>query len=177
MTEKRAPTAGPIVSVEREVVGASAGARLADGVLVGRDVVLVPDPPQQLIDRTDDLRVCITSRPAGDGKAEHIRVTTVKTLSLDVSDARTTRIAMLRLARRSRYVVEVPDVENKDLAKILVSTGGDLWATLRELGYVAIESGNKDPETSEVTALSGGHAAALAAFCWGLCDWLPCCRK
>lgn len=172
MTEKQAPTVGPVVSVER----ASAGIRLAAGVLVGRDAVLVPDPSRQLIDQKDDLRVCIVSRPTGDGKAERIRVTDLKTLSLDVRGARTTRIAMLRLACQSRYVVEVPDVREGDLVKVFVRTGRDLWATLRELGYATTEGGDRDWVTSEVTALSGGHAA-LTAFCSGLCDWLPCCRR
>jgi hypothetical protein len=68
----------------------------------------------------------------------------------------------------------VPEFTNGNLADILTRTGGDLWATLRELGYVTPES--PDPESHARTTLEAGHTAALADFCTGLCDWLPCCR-
>ncbi|MFF3376317.1 hypothetical protein ACFYXF_25610 [Streptomyces sp. NPDC002680] len=147
------------VDVTLEPIGARA-------LLVDRDALLVPDPPQLLTEPQGALVAVITPVPAGSGPVERIAVADVERLEPGPG----LTASVVRLAELSRYVVRAEPFTQRRLTEALLAESGDLWAAMRGLGYDSPVPAR--PREAGLAALSEDR---LDAFADGPCRVIRLC--
>lgn len=124
------------VSIQDRSAPDRAAGHLATGILADGDVVLVPDPPEVILDPGRELEILIF--PVG--LDEHSRIDTLvgwKVGRFALRDNRDAVVAAtIRLQHHSSYAAQIGAVDAAALASTLEDLGGDLWEALA--GHEAI---------------------------------------
>jgi hypothetical protein len=139
------------LAVWLQVRGADAAAgdaHLAAGVLLDTDVVLIPSPPDALLDPSLELEVVVIPIPLALERAvERIRPARIDVLYLGGPEAPPSS-AVIKLASPSRHPIMVAEYDGCDLNQSLAESGGDMWSSLERVG--AIPAGLRDGPPVEV---------------------------
>lgn len=138
-------------------------------LLVDRDALLAPDPAPLLAEPQGPLVAVIAPVPAGSGPVERIAVAGVEDLG-SAEGVPGGAAGVVRLAGRSRYVVDADPFTQRRLVEALLAADGDLWAAMRELGY-----DSPVPARPEKAGLTGVSEDRLDAFSTGPCRVIRLC--
>ena len=118
---------------------------LAAGVLLDTDLVLVPDPPQRLVDGSVTVEALFVPLPfTAAGRVERIRPDRLDVLRPAGPDG--PAAAVLRLSRPVRHPARLPGYDGCALNEALRRTGDDLWAALIEIGIATGATRDGPPE-------------------------------
>lgn len=121
---------------------------LAAGVLLDADVVLVPSPPDLLLDPLREFEVVVIPMPLRPERTvERIRPTRIDVLYVGGMEE-PPACAIIKLAAPSRYPIMVAAFDECELNRALEQYRGDLWTSLEWVG--AIPTGLRDGPPTEV---------------------------
>lgn len=124
------------VSIQDRSAPDRVSGHLATGILVDADAVLVPNPPQAVLDGDRDLEVVIF--PVDLDEHRPIDVLTGwkwSRFALAGQERRPTA-AIAKLAHHATYAAQIGEVDSRALAELTAEFDGDLWAALTRLRAV-----------------------------------------
>jgi hypothetical protein len=180
MDASQTPCAGADVTIEAASPESTASRELARGILLGEHVVMVPDPPVELLRTSKALIAAITCVPANGSPPEAIPVADVTRLRLRGADLDSACV-MLGLAESAQCPQAGTSPSIPQLVEALRSYQGNLWEVMSSFG-----------RTSLAGQRSGGRAAAAVneedgpwdhetnspeEFFIGICNVCRCCHR
>ncbi|PRX98124.1 hypothetical protein [Allonocardiopsis opalescens] len=145
--------------------------RVAPGILVAPSAVIVPDPPRELLDRSEGMTV--RTLPEVPDRAEKLLVEKVEAARFEGGFV--SSFCALYLRDASAYAVQVPAAGRGALAEAIERHEGDLWEVFAELGYlVAGRPRYEGPQEWEWP--EGLVADSFAEFVIQTCRPTPICK-
>ena len=120
-----------------------AAGHLATGILVDGDIVLVPNPPETVLDEGRELEVLILPTDLD----EHSRIDAEDIWKFSKFALRGEKPVAVsgRLRHHSSYAAQIGAVDEAELASTLEANGGDLWQAFIGLGAIPPEIREIDP--------------------------------
>jgi hypothetical protein len=161
----------------------------AIGLLADSNLVVVPNPPSELLDDEFDFDAWIIPVPVAPEKA----IDVIRPLKKNFLGRRTTpgspTVVMIELAHHSMYASQVGPCDAHELGRALRRNDGDMWAALVQAGTVPsrlqeeLSHGllreaqrahleQRLPRRSDMAFNS--YAALARAFCW---PWVCFCKS
>ncbi|MEV4416093.1 hypothetical protein [Catellatospora sp. NPDC049609] len=123
------------VSVQDRSAPDRVSGHLATGILVDADVVLVPNPPRELLEPGRDLELVVFP-VALDPHSPVDVLDGWKWSRFALRGAERPTAALAKLHHHATYAAQIGEVDNRELAALTAELDGDLWAALLRLGAV-----------------------------------------
>lgn len=163
-------TAAPDNSVSREI---------ARGILLSKQVVMVPDPPLELLRTNGTLIAVVTCVPGSENPPEAIPVASITRLRLRSTDISSSCV-MLRLVRSTQCMPTGPRHSIPKLVEALRSHRGSLWEVMSSPGgifpagreRVAMTAGMNDGEGPWDYEMNSPEEYLI-----GICNVCHCCHR
>jgi hypothetical protein len=178
MNASRTPCAGADVTIEAASPDQAVSRELARGILLNAQVVMVPDPPSELLRTSSTLIAVITCDPAEGSPPEAIRVASVTRLRLRGSDLDSACV-MLDLAEPAQYARAGGSHSIPQLVEALRGHRGDLWKVMSPLGRTSPadqQRGRAAAEPGEGDGPWDYEVDSPKDFFIGICNVCRCCH-
>jgi hypothetical protein len=179
MDASQASSARADVTINAALPDEAVSRELARGILVSGQVVIVPNPPLELLRTSDTLTAVVPCVPVGGNPPEEIPVAGITRLRLRGTDLESA-CAVLRLSRSTQCVPAGPRHSIPQLAKALRSHQGNLWEAMSAPGRTSMAG---QQEGAMTTGLNDGDGPwddetnSLENYLIGICNVCGCCRR
>lgn len=179
MDASQTPCAGADVTIEAASPESAVSRELARGILLGEHVVMVPDPPAELLRTSRALTAVITCVPANGSPPEAIPVADVTRLRLRGADLDSACV-MLSLAESAQCPPAGASPSIPQLVEALHSYQGNLWevmSSLRRTSLAGQRSGGRAAAVNEEDGPWDSETDSPEEFFIGICNVCHCCHR
>jgi hypothetical protein len=179
MDVNQAPSARVDVTIEAASPDRAVPRGLARGILLSEQVVIVPNPPLELLRTSSTLIAVVTSVPASGNPPEAIPAADITRLRLRGTDLDSACV-VLRLVRPTQCVPAGPRHSIPRLAGALRSHQGNLWEAMSAPGHTSPAGQQEAMMTAGMNDGDGPwdhETNSLEDYLIGICNVCHCCRR